>query len=315
MAGAASREGLQRLVQELSPGGRLVRVRRLRGGLGARMHVLNLETASGRRERLVLRRYIAGWRFSDAAAANKEFRVLQLAASAHIPAPKPVWLDAEARFFTTPCMVLSYLPGRSFHVPRNIHEWVSELARGLTAVHAVAPDRYDLSWLEPLDRQTILHGLEKRRVQATAGPLALQVIDEADRRLQNLDLSNVLIHADFHPGNTVFARTRLSGIVDWPEACLGDPAYDVAQCRLDLVISHGTEVADAFRDAYEKTSGNKLGNLDFFDLERGLLALVHYRRWLDGYHDAGLTHITAQAAGARLRLFLRSALARSHRQS
>jgi Ser/Thr protein kinase RdoA (MazF antagonist) len=209
-------------------------------------------------------------------------------------------------------MVLSYLPGRSFHVPYNVHAWVTELARGLAKVHAVTAEGYDLSWLEQHNRQTILDELERRRAQAdAAGPLARQIIDEVERRLQNVDLSNVLIHADFHPGNTVFVRSKLSGIVDWPEACLGDAAYDVAQCRLDLVISHEPEIADQFTDAYMTATSDPLTNLTLFDLERGLPALLNYERWLVGYHDAGLKHITSDLAGRRLRAFLAETLARS----
>jgi hypothetical protein len=41
----APRGSLARLVERLAPGGRLIRMRRLRGGVGARMHVLEIERA------------------------------------------------------------------------------------------------------------------------------------------------------------------------------------------------------------------------------------------------------------------------------
>lgn len=313
MPGRPAGEGVLRLVQELSPGGRLSRMRRLRGGLGARMHVLSTQAASGQERRYVLRRYVAGWRNSNAEGAEREFHVLQLAAAAQIPAPRPVLLDAAARFFDAPCMVLSYLPGRSFHVPRDPNVWASELARGLASVHAVTPAQYDLTWLPRLQEEAILENVAAARLRAQdLEPLAGDIVRELESRIATVDWSHpCLIHADFHPGNTVFARSKLSGIVDWSEAGIGDPGYDVAQCRLDLVLSHGTEAADAFRGVYEVTSGRTLHSLPFFDLERGFLALCHYERWLVGYHDAGLTHITKEAAGRRLRTFLGDALARA----
>lgn len=35
-------------------------------------------------------------------------------------------------------------------------------------------------------------------------------------------------HGDLHPGQLLFdAGHRLSGILDWDEACIGDPAFDL----------------------------------------------------------------------------------------
>lgn len=46
-----------RLVQQLEPGGRLVRARRLRGGIGARMDALDIECKDGTRRKVTLRRF------------------------------------------------------------------------------------------------------------------------------------------------------------------------------------------------------------------------------------------------------------------
>src|SRR5262245_14404486 len=110
------------------PGGRVLGMRRLRGGLGSLMHVLRIETSAGDRSSVVLRRYVHGWRKSTSEHASFEYQVLQLLATVDVPAPRGLVLDAEGETFGTPTMVLSYLPGRSFFAPRNLERWTDELA-------------------------------------------------------------------------------------------------------------------------------------------------------------------------------------------
>jgi hypothetical protein len=50
-----------------------------------------------------------------------------------------------------------------------------------------------------------------------------------------LDDDSVLIHRDFHPGNVLWARGRVSGVVDWQAACVGPRAADVWHCRGNLL--------------------------------------------------------------------------------
>src|SRR5205814_7445040 len=111
------------------------------------MNVLRFETAVGPRRSVVVRRYVPGWRKSTAEQATFEFDVLGLVESAGIPSPRRLLLDAEGHYFDTPAMVLSYLPGRSFFAPADLSRWTDGLAQALALVHAVTPDRYDLSWL------------------------------------------------------------------------------------------------------------------------------------------------------------------------
>ena len=124
-----------------------------------------------------------------------------------------------------------------------------------------------------------------------------------------IDFSHpTLVHDDFWSGNTVAYRGRIIGIIDWTSAEVGDPRTDVSECRIDMVLSHGIEVADCFRDDYERLSGARLADLWYFDLFRGFHALLEYEHWLEGYHDMGLVHLKPAEVGARLRAFLRRAL-------
>lgn len=300
---------LAALVDRLSPGGRLVRTRRLRGGLSARMHVLDIERADGSRWKVSLRRSRRLEKWSTPEHYAHQFDILRLLERAEVPAPRPLLLDAEGEFVGVPAMVLSYLPGRSIFPATNLDAWTEGIARGILAVHAVTPDRFDLSWLGVFLRDGMRERNERTRESQHLDPLATEIQGVLEANLDRIDFSApTLVHDDFWAGNTVWYRGRLAGIVDWTTAELGDPRADVSECRIDFVISHGLEVADQFRDDYERLSGRPLVHLWYFDLFRGVKALLQYEQWLEGYHDFGLIHLRAEDVGERLRAFLRRAL-------
>jgi aminoglycoside/choline kinase family phosphotransferase len=64
----------------------------------------------------------------------------------------------------------------------------------------------------------------------------------------------VLLHRDFHPGNVLWRRGRVSGVVDWLGACSGPASADVAHCRINL-LTMGTEVASRFTVRWERVAG------------------------------------------------------------
>lgn len=312
---ARARVGLVRLVQELAPGGRLLRTERLRGGLGARMDRLRLEQADGARIDVSLRRFNHPGEHAGAASViegvQREFAILRLVERAGIPAPRPLWLDDAGDVFGVPAMALTFVPGAPWYQPRDTQTWCEDLARALHLVHAVVPLVDELSWLPLRDRQAMRDQLEGRRerVEVHIDSLVREVYAALEANLERIELAPpTFIHDDFWPGNTVWRRGRLVAVIDWSSARMGDPRTDVAQCRIDSLFSHTIELGDAFVRAYESQAERPLRDLWYFDLYVGLTALFYHERWLEGYHDAGLTHLTLEDAGGRLRTFLRRVL-------
>jgi thiamine kinase-like enzyme len=64
----------------------------------------------------------------------------------------------------------------------------------------------------------------------------------------------VLVHRDFHPGNVLWRRGAVSGVVDWQAACTGPAAADVAHCRVNL-LTIGTDAADRFTALWQHAAG------------------------------------------------------------
>ena len=51
------------------------------------------------------------------------------------------------------------------------------------------------------------------------------------------------IQRDHHAGNVLWSYGRVSGVVDWVEACVGPPAVDFARARLNLAAQMGVPAA------------------------------------------------------------------------
>jgi len=64
----------------------------------------------------------------------------------------------------------------------------------------------------------------------------------------------VLLHRDFHPGNVLWRRGTVSGMVDWQGACTGPAAADVAHCRVNL-LTFGIDAAEHFTALWQQASG------------------------------------------------------------
>jgi aminoglycoside phosphotransferase (APT) family kinase protein len=121
------------------------------------------------------------------------------------------------------------------------------------------------------------------------------------------------VHDDFWPGNTIWYRDRLVAIIDWSPAEVGDPRADVSQFRSDVNMIHSAALADAFTDAYQRLAPRPLPDLWYFDLHRGLGALLQHEEWQVGYTDAGID-LTPAVARRRIEAFLERALAERPRR-
>lgn len=274
------------------------------------MDVLDIERPDGTRFKVSLRRFTRDHRSSHPEHVALEYRKLQFIETTDIPAPRPLLLDKEGDFFSVPAIVLEYLPGAPLYLPRKVESWTEQLAQTLLRVHAVTPRTHDLSWLHAQLRDAIRQTLEadEPRVQrhsALAREVQAVLVKDIDR-IEWLDAT--LVHDDFWPGNTVWYRGRLTGVIDWTFAEVGDQRTDVAQCRLDLALINGFDVSDAFLQAYSSLAPRPLLQIWYFDLLRGLHALLSYESWFSGYQDAQLAHMTKRHIRTGIEAFLRRAL-------
>lgn len=225
-------------------GSRVRRVEARRGGSSSGIHALTVGES-----RVILRRYV------DLAVIDEEpdiieqeVRALRVLERSAAVTPVAIVSDETGTHADVPALVMSCLPGRVEWSPPNLDSWLRQLAEALVAVHATPwqphdgirpfrpyqPDRWERPpWLRD-------PSIWDRAVAVFHAPPA--------------DDAKVFINRDYHPGNVLFRRRKLSGVVDWQAAAIGPPSVDVSHCRGNLIGRFGLEVADRFTRIWHDVS-------------------------------------------------------------
>lgn len=274
-------------------------VRRLSGGMSTGMHLLT--GASG--ERVVMRRFLnQHWLAIDPDLAPREAAVLRALEPTAVPAPAFVGVDPYGERCEAPTVLMGFVSGRRTVVDDHAR-FAGELARAMATIHDVAPPAVDGLPDEREELQRIVHEEAPNRHGGVPTPafwarVGAGIGDVTWR-------PNVLIHNDFHPGNVLFSRNRLSAVVDWPLAAAGQPASDVAFCRLDVGLMLGLDVADLVLAAYEAETGAAVPDRGWWDLVAASRAETDLDVWTESY--AGLSDVTVAEVRARFDAFVAGA--------
>jgi aminoglycoside phosphotransferase (APT) family kinase protein len=279
------------LARKIDPRSKLIRVRELEGGVSAQVTAFEIEAGDGRTQTLIVRQHGAADLQGNPTVAADEFRLLQLLASVGLPAPTPRYLDANGDVFSTPCLVVDYVEGEPGPEAGGASELVSELARVLVEIHAVAGDVSFLPDRELGDAKRA-ESAEERRIRGI-----LESAQPLPRRNQP-----VLLHGDFWPGNTLWKDGRLAAVIDWEDAGVGDPLADVANARLELLWAFGRDAMEDFTRRYAANARDvDLSELPYWDLWADLRLAGRTGEW-------GLDDVTEKAMRAAHEWFVVQAL-------
>src|SRR6266536_1676284 len=193
--------------------------RPLRGGSASAVHLLRVQRGSGGAERVVLRRYVRPeLNQEEPDIAEREARALRFVADldlgAGVATPRLLDLDATGATAGGPPPPPGLI--RPF-APHRQESYESPVWARCPSIWARAIERF---------HQPTPDG---------AGPA-------------------VFIHRDFHPGNVLWRRGSVTGVVDWASASIGPACVDVGHCRGNL-FQYGLEVADRFTAIWERLTG------------------------------------------------------------
>lgn len=245
-------------------GGQVVAVRALRGGLSSAMHLVSVATG----DTVVLRRYV---RFdpSEPDIAAREARALEFVAGLPLPTPELLATDLAGTAIGVPMLLMSRLPGRVDWKPSDQDGWLRRMAELLPVLHAV-----------PLPEPGVIRPFETYRQQSYDLPAWARwpaVWERAMELVRDRVLGGdeVFLHRDFHPGNVLWRRGRVTGVVDWQSASIGPASVDVGHCRANL-LSCGRDAVDRFTTWWERSSGRR------YDPWADLSTIIG---WLDGLRD------------------------------
>jgi aminoglycoside phosphotransferase (APT) family kinase protein len=217
--------------------------------MSSAVHLVTFEHADGERGQAVLRRYVrAELNVEEPDLAAREAKVLQFVEEIEVPTPHLLAVDPTGGDVGVPALLMTRLAGHVDWCPKDGERWLQRLAELLPKIHA-APDPppgvirryspYPQTCYDP-PPWTRRPKVWERAVETACAPTP--------------DVPAVLVQRDFHPGNVLWRRSVVSGVVDWQAASIGPATVDVGHCRANLLI-FGRPVADRFTSLWEQASG------------------------------------------------------------
>jgi aminoglycoside phosphotransferase (APT) family kinase protein len=256
-------QALAWVVAVMGAGSRLVSVRPLPSSWLAN-HAITVADRHGRHHRLVLRRWARpGWDLDDPDyTAQREATILGLLVGAAVPTPGLVAADPDGAACDVPALLLTRLPGQppgpaAADQPR----FLAQLAGALVAIHAVngrarehvpayrtyvrVSELVMPAWLPPTRTW-------QRAFAVAAGPAP--------------EAPGCFIHRDYHHYNTLWARGRLTGVVDWTQASWGPASVDLGHMRWNLAWDYGVPAAEEFLASYQTLTAGAIQHHPYWDV-------------------------------------------------
>jgi aminoglycoside phosphotransferase (APT) family kinase protein len=231
-------------------GARVRGVRACPGGTSSAVHLVRLAGGSSA-VTVVLRRYVIDeLNQEEPDLAAREAHVLRLLGASELPAPELLAADPTGDRAGAPAVVMTRVPGRVVWSPPDVGPWLDRLAALLPAVHAT-----------PLTTADAVQPFRPYEPPTWAPPRWMRDPRLWDRAREvfdgpPLDPDRVFVHRDYHPGNVLWRRGRVTGLVDWQAASIGPRAVDVVHCRMNLLARCGPEVADRFLATWQQVTGS-----------------------------------------------------------
>lgn len=243
----------------LGPGARVVRCRRLVGGITSSVHGVTVMDANGGAHELVLKRWVQEARGSPNPMIEREAILLRCLEGSGLPAPS---LLAESRPEDTdghPALLMTRVPGEVNLAPKDPSGWLRQMAANLAHIHS-------LRIVAPISEPWT----PTPEFEAPAWSGRRGLWEEARRLLAGgPPESATLIHGDYQHFNLLWTRERLTGVIDWTLAGIGHPDRDVGHCRLNLAVLFSPAWAEDFAVSYEIESGRRIERWwDVYELTR-----------------------------------------------
>jgi aminoglycoside phosphotransferase (APT) family kinase protein len=249
----------QWIKEKIGADAEIISAQLMKGSTSSTLHRIIIQ-AHGQKVRLVLRRYTnLEWLADEPDLALHEATNLKTVSLANLPTPVLVDFDSDGSVCDVPAILMTELPGFVDLAPSDFNDWLHRQAEALVPIHTIALQEYPWHYA-PYNN---IHQLEipdwsqepqlwEKALDIIRGPIPAH--------------RESFIHRDYHPVNVLWQNDRITGIVDWVNACLGPSAIDVAWCRANLAIMYGTSVADQFLKYYQSLAGTIFDYHPFWDL-------------------------------------------------
>jgi hygromycin-B 4-O-kinase len=161
----------------------------------------------------------------------------------HVPVPRVV--DLGAVDHDVAYSISEWVPGTTLeHLPaaeaEGLTDEVADVWRAIAGTDVSSIDGFGdfgpagdapaRSWREVLSETLVDARRELKRADASRLPDLTGVIDAYERLIDRCPEERGLIHGDFGSNNVLAEGGRITAVLDWDLAMVGDPLYDVANC-------------------------------------------------------------------------------------
>ena len=213
----------------------------LEGGVSSEVFLIIVESNKGE-EKIVLR--TEGGQPAEN-SIKTEYLLLEKLHQTKVPCAKPIHLDHSKEILDKDFMLMTYLEG-TIEIPKiKNFGFLNKMVGILKNIHNVdtkilptLPCRFDPTY-------DLFEFLPNEKINK-----------ELKAILKGYDTSYsgkpVLLHGDFWPGNILWTKDEISGVLDWEYAAIGDPVSDLAVASLELKYDYGKRGVDRFLDLYSK---------------------------------------------------------------
>jgi aminoglycoside phosphotransferase (APT) family kinase protein len=201
---------------------------------------------------------------------EREYQIIRFAHARGLLAPRPLFLCNDTAVLGRPFFVMQKLPGvaaghKVVRLDLNRRALAQELALAAAHIHAMRPPLGELPFLKTFLARDVINAC--REYLDTLGephPVLEWGLRWCERRAPTHE-ETTFVHRDFRTGNYLVHDGKLTGLLDWEFAALGNPLEDIgwicAKCwcfRHEHHIVGGVADLEDFIPAYEAASGRKV---------------------------------------------------------
>ena len=269
-------------------------MRRLYGGISSLIY--EVETEKGH---IILRQFDnKEWLLEEPDLVSHESASLKRVSNGDLPAPSLLAADETGVKSGMPSVLMTKVEGKVVLEPEDFHVWTDGLAKTLSEIHRIEAGMFPWKYAPYMNRENVeIPGWTRK---TDVWKLALDRLHGTKPKYRE-----TFIHRDFHPANVLWNDGEVSGIVDWPNTCVGPAGIDVGHCRVNLALLHGVEIADLFLEAYRHHATEFVYD-PYFDIVSIFDAIDGPLTVYKGWTDLGVEGLTDRMMESRMDVFMES---------
>jgi aminoglycoside phosphotransferase (APT) family kinase protein len=234
----------------------------LSGGMSAQMTAFELTQPDGTTKKMIMRIPSDGVLQNNPSIVENEFNLLKFLRKQDLPVSNPIQWNMSP----IPHMVLEYIEGQPLFPWCPQAFFPEQIANYLVQIHKIPLSTPEVSQLSKQANR--LNNLFPEQPSSKKNLMReVQIWNILNKQWPIQDRNQpVLVHGDFWHGNLIWKENQLVGIIDWEDAEIGSPLFDLAVSRLDLCWISGTDTMNLFTEQYMSRNDLDYSLLPYWDL-------------------------------------------------